>query len=135
LLEEKEFKSRGDSAEEAITTQYQKLSGTKLTGQTIDLSQFNKPKRKKEEPKITLISPVAGAANKNKRKRIASKPSTLRPPEFLVHLILIRLRQMLVVVVLMPIEAQDRFVRGNRPAIVAKVEPTEEDVKTKFVKL
>jgi hypothetical protein len=42
---------------------------------------------------------------------------------------------MLVVVVLMPIEAQDRFVRGNRPAIVAKVEPTEEDVKTKFVKL
>jgi translation initiation factor IF-2 len=47
LLEEKELKSRGDSAEEAITTQYQKLSGTKLTGQTIDLSQFNKPKRKK----------------------------------------------------------------------------------------
>jgi translation initiation factor IF-2 len=29
-----------------------KLSGTKLTGQTIDLSQFNKPKKKKEEPKI-----------------------------------------------------------------------------------
>jgi hypothetical protein len=43
---------------------------------------------------------------------------------------------MLVVVVLMPIEAQDQdSVRGNRPAIVAKVEPTEEDVKTKFVKL
>jgi translation initiation factor IF-2 len=65
---------------EAITTQYQKLSGTKLTGQTIDLSQFNKPK-KKEEPKITPNKPgsagAAGAANKNKRKRIAPKPSTL----------------------------------------------------------
>jgi translation initiation factor IF-2 len=34
-----------------------------LTGQTIDLSQFNKPKkRKKEEPKITLKPGAAGAA-------------------------------------------------------------------------
>jgi translation initiation factor IF-2 len=39
------------------------LSGTKLTGQTIDLSQFNKPKKKKEEPKITPNKPgAAGAA-------------------------------------------------------------------------
>jgi hypothetical protein len=35
-----------------------KLSGTKLTGQTIDLSQFNKPKKKKEEPKLLLINQV-----------------------------------------------------------------------------
>ncbi len=61
--------------EDAIATQYQKLSGAKLTGQTIDLSQFNKPKKKKEEPKITPNKPGApGAANKNKRKRIAPKP-------------------------------------------------------------
>jgi translation initiation factor IF-2 len=43
-----------------------------LTGQTIDLSQFNKPKKRKEEPKITLYKPgavgAAGAANKNKRR-------------------------------------------------------------------
>jgi translation initiation factor IF-2 len=55
--EEKSSKQRRP-AEEAITTQYQKLSGTKLTGQTIDLSQFNKPKRKKKSLKLLLISLV-----------------------------------------------------------------------------
>jgi translation initiation factor IF-2 len=34
------------------------LSGTKLTGQTIDLSQFNKPKRKRRA-KITPNKPGA----------------------------------------------------------------------------
>ena len=34
--------------DENFTTQYQKLSGATLTGQVIDLSQFNKPKKKKE---------------------------------------------------------------------------------------
>jgi PII-like signaling protein len=38
-----------------ITISISKLSGTKLTGQTIDLSQFNKPKRKRRA-KITQIS-------------------------------------------------------------------------------
>jgi len=37
-----------EPVEETITTQYQKLSGTTLTGQIIDLSQFNKPKKKKK---------------------------------------------------------------------------------------
>ncbi|MCW2117899.1 translation initiation factor IF-2 [Flavobacterium sp. 7A] len=120
--------------EEAIATQYQKLSGAKLTGQTIDLSQFNKPKKKKEEPKITPNKPgAAGAANKNKRKRIAPKPGTPRPPG-------------------VPgapnpnkitpntggggynanRSSRPGFVKGNRPAIVAKVEPTEEEVKNQI---
>jgi translation initiation factor IF-2 len=123
-------------AEEAMTTQYQKLSGTKLTGQTIDLSQFNKPKKKKEEPKITPNKPgaigAAGAANKNKRKRIAPKPGTPRVPGapnpnkitpnvggsgggFNANR-----------------SSRPGFVRGNRPAIVAKVEPTEEEVKNQI---
>ncbi|MFA9190431.1 translation initiation factor IF-2 [Flavobacterium sp. FZUC8N2.13] len=128
-------------AEEAIATQYQKLSGAKLTGQTIDLSQFNKPKKKKEDPKITPNKPgapgAAGAnANKNKRKRIAPKPgttntpSTPRPPGtpnpnkitpntggggFNANR-----------------GARPGFVKGNRPAIVAKVEPTEEEVKNQI---
>ncbi len=128
--------------EEAITTQYQKLSGTTLTGQTIDLSQFNKPKKKKEEPKITPNKPgvpgAAGAnnANKNKRKRIAPKPGAPRPPAtpgvpgapnpnkitpntggggFNANR-----------------SARPGFVKGNRPAIVAKVEPTEEEVKNQI---
>ncbi|MCC9042381.1 translation initiation factor IF-2 [Myroides sp. M-43] len=63
--------------DETIKTNYQKLSGTTFTGQTIDLSQFDKPKKKKEEPKKggnagNNAKPGAGnAANKNKRKRIA----------------------------------------------------------------
>ena len=122
--------------EELVATQYKKLSGATLTGQTIDLSKFEKPKKKKEEPKITPNKPgAAGAAanNKNKRKRIAPKPGPVstRPP-------------------LAPGQvnpnkitpnvggaaanrgARPGFVRGNRPAIVAKVEPTEEEVKNQI---
>ncbi|KIC01024.1 MULTISPECIES: translation initiation factor IF-2 [unclassified Flavobacterium] len=126
--------------EESITTQYQKLSGTTLTGQTIDLSQFNKPKKKKEDPKITPNKPgapgaAANNANKNKRKRIAPKPGAPRPATppgtpnpnkitpntggagggFNANR-----------------SARPGFVKGNRPAIVAKVEPTEEEVKNQI---
>ncbi|PXY45492.1 translation initiation factor IF-2 [Flavobacterium hydrophilum] len=132
-----------ETAEETITTQYQKLSGTTLTGQTIDLSQFNKPKKKKEDPKIIPNKPGApGAnnnANKNKRKRIAPKPGTPGAPKpatgnapgtpnpnkitpnagggggFNANR-----------------SARPGFVKGNRPAIVAKVEPTEEEVKNQI---
>jgi translation initiation factor IF-2 len=130
--------------EESITTNYTKLSGATLTGQTIDLSQFNKPKKKKEEPKITPNKPgapgapgsAAGNANKNKRKRIAPKPGAPRPPAtpgvpgapnpnkitpnvggggFNANR-----------------GARPGFVKGARPAIVAKVEPTEEEVKNQI---
>lgn len=125
-------------ADEAITTQYQKLSGTTFTGQTIDLSQFNKPKKKKEEPKIVPNKPgTPGAANannnnKNKRKRIPGKPGTpgqgggVATPGNIIR----------------PNtqgggnnanrSARPGFVKGNRPAIVAKVEPTEEEVKNQI---
>ncbi|MEO7979102.1 translation initiation factor IF-2 [Flavobacterium sp.] len=135
------LKTDSDAPEESITTQYQKLSGTTLTGQTIDLSQFNKPKKKKEDPKITPNKPgVPGAANsnanKNKRKRIVPKPGAPRPPAtpgvpgapnpnkitpntggggFNANR-----------------SARPGFVKGNRPAIVAKVEPTEEEVKNQI---
>ncbi|MES2574564.1 MAG: translation initiation factor IF-2 [Bacteroidota bacterium] len=133
------------AVEESITTQYQKLSGATLTGQVIDLSQFNKPKKKKEDPKITPNKPgVPGApgsaannANKNKRKRIAPKPGGARPETgtpgtpgapnpnkitpntggggFNANR-----------------GARPGFVKGARPAIVAKVEPTEEEVKNQI---
>jgi translation initiation factor IF-2 len=122
--------------DETITTQYQKLSGATLTGQTIDLSQFNKPKKKKEDPKITPNKPgVPGApgaganAGKNKRKRIVAKPTTPGEPGapnpnkitpntgggYNANR-----------------SAKPGFVKGNRPAIVAKVEPTEEEVKNQI---
>jgi translation initiation factor IF-2 len=123
--------------EETIKTKYQKLSGATLTGQTIDLSQFNKPKKKKEEPKITPNKPGtpnapgsgAGNANKNKRKRIAPKPgiqgasggpnqNKITPNTgggFNANR-----------------GGKPGFVKGGRPAIVAKVEPTEEEVKNQI---
>jgi translation initiation factor IF-2 len=127
---------------EEVVTQYVQLTGATLTGQTIDLSQFNKPKKKAEAPKITPnklgIPGAVGAnnANKNKRKRIPTKPgapganTTPRPPG-----------------TVNPNKitpnatgggfnanrgARPGFVKGNRPAIVAKVEPTEEDVKNQI---
>ena len=128
-----EDKSDDAPVDETITTQYQKLSGATLTGQTIDLSQFNKPKKKKEDPKITPNKPGApgtGAnAAKNKRKRIVAKPSTPGEPGapnpnkitpntgggFNANR-----------------GSKPGFVKGNRPAIVAKVEPTEEEVKNQI---
>jgi len=118
--------------EEKFTTQYQKLSGATLTGQVIDLSQFNKPKKKKEEFKKDANKPgtpannAVGAnnanTNKNKRKRIPQKPGETRP--------------------ITPgnnaggngskFGNKPGFQKGNRPAIVQKVEPTEEEVKNQI---
>jgi len=120
--------------DETHTTQYQNLSGPTLTGQKIDLSQFNKPKKKKEEFKKDANKPnPAGAnnaanannanANKNKRKRIPPKPgdkpaitsggnNTQGGGKFVPN--------------------KPGFQKGNRPAIVQKVEPTEEEVKNQI---
>ena len=63
---------------EKIETQYQKLSGTTFTGQTIDLSQFNKPKKKPADKKggagKTANNNTSG--NRNKRKRIVKTDGT-----------------------------------------------------------
>ncbi|MDD3003348.1 translation initiation factor IF-2 [Flavobacterium sp.] len=118
--------------EEALTTKYVQLSGTTFTGTTIDLSKFDKPKKKKEEPKITPNKPGSVAANananKNKRKRIPTKPATPRPPgsgpnpNKIVPNTGANANR----------SARPGFVKGNRPAIVAKVEPTEEEVKNQI---
>lgn len=130
--------------EEAITTQYQKLTGTTFTGQTIDLSQFNKPKKKKEDPKAAPNKPgTPGAAganannnnNKNKRKRIPGKPGTPQGggqqgqqsgngprPGGGNNAGGNNANR----------NARPGFNKGNRPAVVAKVEPTEEEVKNQI---
>lgn len=113
--------------EETFTTQYHKLSGATPTGQIIDLSQFDRAKKKKEEAKPAAGQQNANNANaKNKRKRIPSKPGDNRPgggapgagrpgapgagnrPGFV------------------------KGKGGNRPAIASKVEPTEEEVKNQI---
>ena len=125
--------------DESHETQYTKLTGPVFSGQTIDLAQFNKPK-KKIEPAIKPggVKPIGANnnnANKNKRKRIAPKPgeanSTPRTPGGAN--------------VIRPNQGGNTgsgggvfrankpgFVKGARPAIVAKVEPTEEDVKNQI---
>ena len=55
---------------EAIVTQYKKLDGPRMTGKTIDLKQFEKPKKKKPE-----VRPANSNDTKKKRKRI-NKPVT-----------------------------------------------------------
>jgi translation initiation factor IF-2 len=100
--------------EETLTTQYKKLSGPKMTGQKIDLTQFNKPKKKRDD-----VKPAQGGGgdNKKRRKRISKDPapSTSGGGRF----------------------NNDRNTGtrgggargGKRPAPVAKVEPTEEEVQ------
>ncbi|MQP25307.1 translation initiation factor IF-2 [Flavobacterium sp. LMO8] len=134
----KEFEAKAETTseevvDEKIETQYQKLSGATFTGQKIDLSQFEKPKKKKEEPKRdikkpgTPQAPNAGGANaannKNKRKRII-KPGGPGAPgannnaggpkkEFVKG------------------GGAGGFNKGKKP-IIQKVEPSEEDVKNQI---
>jgi len=58
-----------------IETKYKKLSGPKITGKTIDLKQFEKPKKKKPEPVVKKVA--AADANKKKRRRIVKKAQPL----------------------------------------------------------
>lgn len=55
---------------EKIKTQYKKLDGPKITGQKIDLKQFERPKKKKPDPKQDNKKD----GDKRKRKRIVNKP-------------------------------------------------------------
>jgi translation initiation factor IF-2 len=119
-----------EELDETHATQYQNLTGPVLTGQKIDLAQFNKPKKKEETPKINIGSKLD--ANKNKRKRIPPKPGEARPinpgapgganrpaglggNKFTANK-----------------PGSGGFQKGNRPAIVQKVEPTEEEVKNQI---
>lgn len=85
-IQPQEFNPDGTPIEVRLDTQYTKLSGATFTGQTIDLTQFNKPKKKKEEIKKpgtpgaankpgTPGTPGAPGSAANKRKRIV-KPGT-----------------------------------------------------------
>jgi translation initiation factor IF-2 len=134
IVEEKPSAEASEEAGEVkIETQYHKLSGATFTGQKIDLTQFDKPKKKKEEFKKDIKKPGtpqapnagggANANNKNKRKRII-KPAGPGAPgtnnqaggpkkEFVKG------------------GASGGFNKGKKP-IIQKVEPSEEDVKNQI---
>ncbi|MCK0155587.1 translation initiation factor IF-2 [Cellulophaga sp. F20128] len=96
---------------DVITTQYKKLSGPRLTGAKIDLSQFKKPKKKEAPKKVD----AAGADKKKRRKRIVSNnngPGNNQRPS--------------------PGGPRAKIVqagKGRFGAPVVKVEPTEEEVQ------
>ncbi|MCT4699980.1 translation initiation factor IF-2 [Tenacibaculum haliotis] len=69
VKEEKPVEVTAENAEK-LKTQYKKLDGPRITGQKIDLKQFERPKKKKPDAKSD--------ADKKKRKRI-SKPGTAKP--------------------------------------------------------
>ncbi|MGB5500501.1 MAG: translation initiation factor IF-2 [Maribacter sp.] len=93
--------------DEKITTQYKKLSGPKILGDKIDLSKFNKPKKKKEGPKTSSDY----ADKKKRRKRIVSSPGSGQTKSA-------------------PSRSGPAARKGGkRFATVNKVEPTEEDVQ------
>jgi translation initiation factor IF-2 len=106
--------------DEKYETQYQKLSGAKLTGKVIDLSVFDKPKKKPEVKKhATPATPAPQTPkkegedpNKNKRKRIQNKFQGNNTTN-----------------------GQNQNTRpggGFKKPEVVKVEPTEEDVKNQI---
>ena len=121
--------------EEIKETQYTKLAGATFTGKTIDLTQFNKPKKidpKKEVKKAGDVKP-AGAnsnpnsnANKNKRRRIAKPgtPSTNATPAPASGAILVKKE--------FAARGGGGFNRGVKKPLVQKAEPTEEDVKNQI---
>lgn len=111
-----EVKPEETAVEEKYETQYQKLSGPKITSQKVDLSQFEvKPKKKEDKkPEQKQGTPSSDSQNKNKRKRI--KPGQ-KPGQGGTQ------------------QGQQGqggfkkdFGKGKRPPVV-KVEPTEEEVK------
>jgi len=124
----------GETPEEiAIATNYQKLSGTTFTGQKIDLSQFNKPKKKKEDPKAVGKKPDGAGANnnKNKRKRI-TKPAPGSASSSASSSASRAGAGGGGQVGVKKIFSKDaKFVKGKR-VVVQKTEPTEEEVKNQI---
>lgn len=99
-------KEEGSSAESGtITTQYKKLTGPKITGAKIDLSQFERPKKKKEPAK-----PNENADKRKRRKRIVSNTNPQRGNG-------------------QGTRGRGPAKKGQRFTPVAKVEPTEEEVQ------
>ncbi|WP_264560288.1 translation initiation factor IF-2 [Flavobacterium sp. N2270] len=107
--------------EEKIATNYQKLSGTTFTGQKIDLSQFNKPKKKKEENKGVKKADDKSAANKGKRKRITKPVPGAKPGGTNTQGGGTK----------KTFTKDSRFSKGKK-VVVQKTEPTEEEVKNQI---
>jgi translation initiation factor IF-2 len=86
VVKEAESKATDTATDETITTQYQKLSGATLTGQVIDLSQFDKPKKKNrllltDKMPMRVRMPIKINAKELLRSRVTNRPL----PEAIMH--------------------------------------------------
>jgi len=100
-----------------IKTVYKKLGGPKLTGQKIDLKQFERPKKKKETP-VAKTKKAGETARKKKRKRI-NKPAAVHPSKFTSGQGTSRGKG----------GPSSRGFKGKGRKPIIKVEPTEEEVQ------
>ncbi|NDV15633.1 translation initiation factor IF-2 [Muricauda sp. TY007] len=66
---EESAESKEESESGTIKTKYQKLSGPKITGDKIDLSQFKKPAKKKKEDSQKAKGGSSDAGERKKRRR------------------------------------------------------------------
>ncbi|MBF8151170.1 translation initiation factor IF-2 [Winogradskyella sp. F6397] len=101
-----EEKTSTGPAEETLKTQYKKLSGPNITGKKIDLSQFNKPKKKKDDK-----AKSTGDSNKRKRRRISKTGNDTSNKSRFDN------------------KRGGQKGRGNSRPKVVKEEPSEEDVQ------
>ncbi|WP_445722156.1 translation initiation factor IF-2 [Flavobacterium sp.] len=115
--------------EEILKTNYQKLSGTTFTGQKIDLSQFDKAKKKPDDKKEFK---KAGQGNQNKkeagdpnkkRKRI-TKPAAGGNNSGAAGTTTGGTKKIFT-------KDNSRFNKGKK-VVIQKTEPTEEDVKNQI---
>ncbi len=110
IKEEKKPAAQTEKAEnkivepEKIKTQYQKLKGFKTVGAKIDLSQFNKPKKKTTDNKSDANKDRSGA--RPKRKRINKGGTPFHKSNN---------------------QQRGKFNKGRKP--IVKVEPTAEEIK------
>ena len=96
------------SEDDILKAKSKTLSGPKLTGQVIDLTQFSKPKKKV----ASSSNPAGNKDNKKKRKRISQGPVAPKSQSAKSN--------------------QKSGGNKNRKPKVAKVEPTEEEIQKKI---
>ena len=114
---EVEVTSNEEVEEVKVETQYKKLSGPKISGEKIDLTKFNKPKKKKEEKK-----PEKKEDKKPEKKETSKDDSAKRKRRRISKAGESKFQNR------NQRQGGNRFTKGKKPAVV-KEEPSEEEVQ------
>ena len=112
-----EVTSNEEVEEVKVETQYKKLSGPKISGEKIDLTRFNKPKKKKEEKK-----PEKKEDKKPEKKETSKDDSAKRKRRRISKAGESNFQNR------NQRQGGNRFSKGKKPTVV-KEEPSEEEVQ------